>query len=88
MARVSIAVVGTATLLFALAAGAARAPDANRFTAMIAPSAVQPLSTGSYAVQILNRRTSDTTANNAHVVLRAEHLLDPVPGDRVGVLRG
>jgi hypothetical protein len=74
--RVVLALLGTAAL-FALAGSAAPATEANRFTASIAPSAVQPLSTRTYGVQITNQHASNTTANNAHVVVPGGFVVDP-----------
>jgi hypothetical protein len=67
MPRVLLALLCTATLPLALAAGAAPATEANRFSASIEPTAVQPLSTNVYAVRITNRPASQASADNAHV---------------------
>jgi hypothetical protein len=77
MRRIVLALLGAAALLLALATGAAPATDSNRFTAAIAPGAVQPLSTDTYGVQITNRPSSDTTANNAHVLVPDGFVVDP-----------
>jgi large repetitive protein len=64
------------TLVGALVAPAATAEQADRFTATIAPSAVQPLAVSAYTVQITNRPQSTATANNAHVAVPAGFLVD------------
>jgi hypothetical protein len=54
----------------------ATAVEANRFSATIAPTAVQPLAAWNYTVQITNRTQSTITANNAHVAVPGGFALD------------
>jgi hypothetical protein len=74
--RALLTLVCGAAVLLALVTSAARAVPNNRFSATIGPNAVQPLSTGSYAVEIDNLRSSDATGNNAHVAVPDGFVVD------------
>ena len=76
--RIVLTLAGCAAVLVALVTPAAGDTLANRFSANIAPSAEQPLSSDSYVVQITNRPQSDATANNAHVAVPAGFVVDPI----------
>ena len=76
--RVILTLVGFAAVLGALVTPAAGDTLADRFSAAIAPTAVQPVSSVSYSVQLTNRQQSDTTANNAHVAVPDGFVVDPL----------
>jgi hypothetical protein len=74
--RLGLAAVTGLVIVGALVRPAATAEQAERFTATIAPSAVQPLAVSTYAVQITNRPQSTLTANNAHVAVPTGFVVD------------
>jgi hypothetical protein len=75
--RTLLTLVGCAAVLVALVTPAAGETLANRFSASIAPGAVQPLSTAAYVVHVSNRPQSDVTANDAQVVVPTGFVVDP-----------
>ena len=68
--------LGTSFLLLALATSAAQATPGDDFTATITPTAVQPLSSHAYTVQLANLGSSGESADNAHVAVPSGFAVD------------
>ena len=67
--RVASVLPAMLLLLLAVITSAARATPSDRFSANIAPDAVQPLAGGNYALAITNAGSSPDAADNAHIVV-------------------
>ena len=76
--RLAVIVLAGFSLFSTLVMPAATADQANRFSATIAPSAVQPLVSGDYTLGVTNRQQSGSTANNAHVAVPNGFVVDPL----------
>jgi hypothetical protein len=74
--RVVLVLLAMPWLLLALITSAARAAPGDRFSAVIAPDAVQPLAGGNYALAITNLGSSPNAANNTHVVVPDGFIVD------------